>query len=821
MSNRTYNKLLINRNREEGSEKLFLGYNLDVKEITLKRDTETYFHVPHNTTPVKLSDSNLIASGAIGGPFPAASDRIFKSKKNYGKYTQHGNPTDVEDGTWFCSWLYKGPNGQLIWMDRFFNPGAYVTTSSMLSSVYSEHNPVFKDVASSLILEPGVLYKYFHLGEQSIRELLETFSGKNKDKISLNLTNWQSGEVVDTSLNKTNLTFIGPTENIFTNSTDSERTQKLCLYFDGEQKTIVNLGYNSTYAPTDEFTLSFWSQSPSWSDVPNIQLAGNYSSNGGYGIFLQNLNSYPFFVLPETKYGHVLFVNEGLNGYLDQSVQQIPKVPAAAAYTAIDFNQHVVVCIEDNSGVIYKLDNAGKIIASSKETKIPFNYIHRTEVPIQLLIGRNNTIVIRTNKIIYTFDEHLNVVSRQQITTSKQDVAAFRYNTALDFDELNIAYNVKDSKFIESTQWLISADGNVYRKYETGGYELFYDFKGTATNLNIDPLNRVWVMYDNNSIAVFDSTVAALNSPIFKTSVGQNITHPIKNLNFFCQFDTTTKETKWLAVVYFSNEKYLYILDLNGKSIKIVNVLSLFNSSIVEALEQVPENFQFLGKGDFTGYEHRRIFKNLTPFNNKNQLVLKTALRRADKTELYFEHFITRVPISWNSSTWQHIILTLSKNSFDLYLNGSLAMSQSIQPTSYLYYGLSPLFYIGSSAGSQSGFNNELQYKSERFKGLFADIKIFNYKINPNHYDIFLREAYKGQDITWALPSPSLQYVERIERFFKHKIPGHKAPFYIVKLRGTNIEDANLKNIVEEHIKALTEKYNPAYVDFLKIEWLD
>ena len=46
MNQREYNKIYVNRNREEGSQQLLLGYKQNEKEITFLKDTETYFHVP-------------------------------------------------------------------------------------------------------------------------------------------------------------------------------------------------------------------------------------------------------------------------------------------------------------------------------------------------------------------------------------------------------------------------------------------------------------------------------------------------------------------------------------------------------------------------------------------------------------------------------------------------------------------------------------------------------------------------------------------------------------------------------------------------------
>jgi hypothetical protein len=182
MSDRIYNKLYVNRNREEGSEKILLGYQHDGKELILKADQETYFHIPFYTAPVSLKDSSLIIDGATGGPFPAASDRIFKNRKNYGNVTPNGDPiSDIADGVWFCSWLYKNSQGVVRWMDRMYNPGTFKFSIAVAQlsegPVYTPNDPIFRDVPSKMMFEPGVMYRYFHVGEKTAKDLVTTFGG--------------------------------------------------------------------------------------------------------------------------------------------------------------------------------------------------------------------------------------------------------------------------------------------------------------------------------------------------------------------------------------------------------------------------------------------------------------------------------------------------------------------------------------------------------------------------------------------------------------------------------------------------------------------
>ena len=829
MSKRLYNKLYVNKNREEGSEKILLGYQHDQKEIRLKKDSETYFHVPHYTAPIKLTDSSLIVNGATGGAFPAASDRIFKSQKNYGKVTEHGDPTyNVADGAWFCSWLYKDEYGNSYWLDRLYNPGNFVFAGPggvMLTSgpVYKPNNPVFRDVPSRLMLEPSVLYKYFHVGERTAEEIVQTFSGQDGSKLLLNFSNWGE-DVVNTKS-----TAIQPkiltqeTKSLLYKSFEfSERPSKKTINLNGNNSTEIIIDYNSSYNPTNEFTATGWFQSSDWNKLPSTQLFGNSSSKGGYGVFVQNLSSYPFFVVPETFYGHILYVNEKLNGFLDKSIQLSAVASVDPAFTAIDYEQNVIVCNRDSTGTVYKLDNAGNILASSKTTDVAFNYINPTEVPLQLLIGPNNTIVIRTHSMIYTLDSNLNKIDQEVQASTMNDVAAYEYNIQDDTYELVVSTNVKDSKFIETTQWFIGMDGNLYRKFDGESAELYYTFTDIATTFTIDPQDRLWVLHGNNSLSIFDSRLSPLTRPRITTDVGLNVTHNQKNISFICAYDRETSTYEWKSVVFYSNERYMYVLDMNGDLLKAIDSASLFDSVLIKALNQQSLNFRFFSQSDFTGYEHRRVFKNLSPYNNKPQLVLKAFLKDGMRSQLTFDQFVSKVSLNeWPNDSWQHLAIVLQNKTFRLYVNGELATSLSFTGRHSLSYDLQPLYFIGTSGGSQIGFNQEIQSLSQMHKGLIGDLKIYNYAVDSSKLKIFLQSFLTANDVYWNMPIPLVQYVEKIERMFKNKVPGSKSALYKVKIRGTKIQDLKTREIITEHLQAKLAQMHPGYTDFLEVEWVD
>jgi len=86
---------------------------------------------------------------------------------------------------------------------------------------------------------------------------------------------------------------------------------------------------------------------------------------------------------------------------------------------------------------------------------------------------------------------------------------------------------------------------------------------------------------------------------------------------------------------------------------------------------------------------------------------------------------------------------------------------------------------------------------------------------------MFLRSSIPADDIYWTLPVPNIQYIEKVERMFKHKLPGSKTTFYKIKLKGTTIQDLQTRQIIEDQIKTMVSDLQPMYTDLIEVLWVD
>ena len=69
------------------------------------------------------------------------------------------------------------------------------------------------------------------------------------------------------------------------------------------------------------------------------------------------------------------------------------------------------------------------------------------------------------------------------------------------------------------------------------------------------------------------------------------------------------------------------------------------------------------------------------------------------------------------------------------------------------------------------------------------------------------------------MPTGLQNYLEEIERFFKHKLPGMKSQYYNIRIVGLGIEDQTIRDLVEDIIRNTVTKISPIYTELLNIIW--
>lgn len=273
---RDYHSLYTGDNREDGSYNLNLGFTSSTKQYVFKAGHITWFHIPYNRSysRININDSNLVENGAIAGPSPVFSDKIWKKIGDY-KYTSNlGNSNKEQTGQWLCSWLSGSEDGSFaVWVDRFYNPDIIteveairITNNNEYIPSYTSKNylPGITDVRSTMTFEPGVWYAYNHIGRTDAEKVISYIK---KDLIQENLTNLVVNDLG---------------EYIFT----------------GKESGSISIQNLKT--PVNNFSLAFFAYSDDWNKPFAGQFIGNYLDSG-FGIFNYNLLNPLHFYFKDNK----------------------------------------------------------------------------------------------------------------------------------------------------------------------------------------------------------------------------------------------------------------------------------------------------------------------------------------------------------------------------------------------------------------------------------------------------------------------------------------------------------------------------------------
>jgi len=816
LQQRNYYKIFTGTNQQDGYEKIHLGYESETTEIIFKKDKTTFFHVPFFAETLPLTASTLSFDGAVPGPIPAAADRIFKKLAGDARNnTPWGQSQQRQDGTWLCSWLYAVSSEPPQWYDRYYNPGRLsfeeALTKNANPDTFVKNDPIFYDVPSTLTLESGNWYQFYHQGEQTAQEFVKKFSGPNSERLRLDIEDWtcvcpNKNEPVDRSIYKNQVVV----EN-FKNSwvfpvSEPGYTDRSILSFAHNDFINCKVTYDDSYNNKNEFTLTFWVKSNNWDESPSTQLVGNLNK-GGYSIFFDNLKYYPFFVIPENTYGHFFLLNQDVRVFTEKNSQIVIRQPASFIQNCIN-GESQLISLEKFTRRLYKYNHLGDLLGVCRDSNQ--NIFTLQGEPRLLAVDKDNNSITVTTSGTYVFDQNLTFVSyNSALPFQTNEKICFNFN-----GELHRELNCKDIKFDKNNnKWFIDINGTPV--YNTVPLNTIPE---KCINVHIDPEQNIWFIGESNTVyKINPDTKTVIKS--FKVGISTNI-FDIKNISFVYSYNRKTNNKIWYALIVSNNEKTLYILTLEGIIVQTIFLPQNLNILDPVTAEQNIDFMTFIGGGDFTGYEWKRVFNNVL-YNNKSQIHFK--LSGNPKTTNNFNTvYKISVPADKLADKEWHIITATFKNlSFNLFVDNFLRATGKIPNNIDLTYIFKNSLYIGCPGGRSENLNKELDTESLIWDGYIDSIRIYDYEIPASFIQFFIKEKVIGDDIIWNINTSPLQYIETVDRFFKHRIPGAKSNFFNIKISGAKIKDPQTREIVENNIKTAIDRIKPANTELLTIEWLE
>ena len=661
-------------------------------------------------------------------------------------------------------------------MDRWYNPGTGTpsATAAGTLSAYMVNSPAVYDEPSSMTFDPGVWYKYSHVGN-GYNQLFVSNLTSNSDAVSsllyVHLDNWTYPMQDDTPYNRTVLLRNYRPDMIQKVDLNRVQNDDTSLYLDGSNYAEVL--FTSDLNISNQLAVTTWARAADWNNVQGHEILGK-SFRGGWTIRYSNGFFTPTFSIMGSSNGVLM------QGNSDGDVINLKTLPGNSQPINCAIDRDLYTWIIDNtSKTLYKVDYEGTI-----ETQVAFNpSVNLSDITID---NNSNIWVLDTNAHYASgFDAQGNYVSRVAQTGSNLDVSLQGTITSLNcidmcFDNTNTLYHVTSGGLYQNAS-LIYSDPGLYR-------------------IKCDKDNNLWLIKNPNIFVKMNTT----GSVILSGYIDSMIADDSCNLSLTNEYDTTVSHRRdfvWF-ISPLANRMYKY--DINGNLIKSFN-LNAFNIA--------PTN------RDFTSYDWNRKFDYIA-HNGIPQI----------KAEVYMGTITSPVcgrqtisfPVSgFNNNEWHHFALVYDNvaGNFSFMVDAVNRGTISVTPGYYIYYNYENSISVGADSGKLDILDKQLNISTLFFNGYIDDVRIYNSILDPSNVRNIMMTKYSYNNLKWNMPTGSQNYLEGIERFFKFKTPGAKSQYYNIRLTGLQITDPSVRGMIEDIIKQTVIKISPLHAELYKIIW--
>ena len=778
---RDYSKIYTGTNQEGGSYNPFLGFTTDTTAVTLKADKSAYFHYPNTAEQMYLSATDLIESGAFAGSMPYKSDKIFKKQADYKNDTPYGNatPENLQKGIWLCAWLSGNdakPTQTPVWMDRWYKPGYLDSTQSLFvcstSAVYDE--------PSSLTFDPGVWYRYDHVGSNANSQMVGLICA-----LSVHIDYWEPTSI-DITGNENNAILQNYTETMITegvNPTETATDNGLHLNGINQYGSIL---YDTTFDVSNDLTCNVWIKSDDWQNQPSHHLISN-GLRGGWHLGFNNGFFTPLNILIGSN-GNVIFNNQTGNFYKDMAL------PGSSCPVGFGIDSELYIWILDNgtytgSKHLYKMDYNGNI-----DSAVSFaSSINLCD----MVIDGDNLIWVTNGTIVSAFNPFCELVCTSNKVGGK-----------LVINSMNIlsAFNATDACVFEDVHYWTISGGDLY----WNGDLMFAGL--SATNIQCTK-DCIWALYDTNKILQINKETTQLTNevtfiPGISSHISDTISSSVTGRNIFFTNEFANGFNNDYIWVLQPDTGYLYKYDTELNLKQKINTIYVKNSIQSSAV-----------KGDASGYQWHRKF-------NYGYLTMPqieaVAYLGTGSPLVSGQKYKTTIPVSalsvndWHMFTFS--IDSLNSN-LNLYMDTILRDTEPITTSSIFYKYETPLL-IGTNIGHINPLDEEINKINKIYHlGAFDDLRIYTNPLNNSDIRHIYLTKFDFNDLVWNMPTGVQSYVEEIVSFFKFKMPGQKSQYYNIHLRGLQIQDESVRQIIEDIIKNSIQKIAPLYTSLYKIIW--
>lgn len=783
-ANRDYKSVLTTDNIiNDKHNKLLVSYESNKKQIDLLADKLTYFHYPFGSESISLSAARLVNEGAIAGVAPERSDRIWKYQSGYEARTNKGKSLGLQNGVWLCSWLKAGSNNcNPMWMDRWYDP---TQITYKLALAVDEPNPYIIDVPSTMTLDPGVLYKYFHIGkEYSMRLIEQTDFATSSSKI-LEIKDWDT-----------------PSVNIINGSDESIQYTKFNeseLSLNGTE--YISFSANDSFYPEFEMSAACWVYFDNWRNASASQIFGNHYE-GGYGMSFETGIQTDLLVFADKTYGH-LFVANTENKYLNDKA--LPGVSATVTDISHDQKNQVWVLDGNNSKVhVYNpLNNTFtrtvNLPASSQYTLA----CNAANGDFYAYDNQNKrfTRIPNTGGIL----THTPLSSLSNTVVSMSALAAFPIN----------------GFFIDSASNIQPYIGTIAFEDENGDKWHYFGSNFVKNNkdyvLHLCGAEDVKVDGDYNIWYLKDKTLYKTDreGKMLLTKVYPYLTAGTKKLALTRELT----KTGWADFVWIMDSNSLIKYTSEGRFVKISKPKEFLN--IEQYTTRARNNLDIFLPSKATAYDLYKDHKIIPPgLADDNYLTVSFNTAAGNQSQ-------TIRKLKYNTNTlskgWHHLafVFDSGQGSAKFYVDGVLRDSTSFDSgLTVLSYAQKNKFYVGNTNGFNDLYSQDyLLNDAVTMVGKLDDLRLYAKALTDNDILVLSRKKLEFADVPFSVATPTRQYMEEIDKINSHRLPGFKSNVYNIRVMNSELTDDTIKQSIENAICNAVKKITPIGSKLNKIAW--
>lgn len=837
VNQRDYYGLYTGANQEGGYENVFLAYEGGTQGITFKKGKFTWFHYPNSAPQIAVNDTTIAVNGAVASNTPYKSDKIFKKQANYKKYSTWGDslPVYEQNGTWLCTWLSGSPEPDTIpvWINRYINPtltgaisGAddlvdllltanndyYIGTqsgsaleingNSFITKVFKNYQQAYIDTPSTMTFDPGVLYVYHHLGEVDNRTIVSQLSGDTRSYfISSGEIQYSTNQGTEQMLYISDWSQLVSKDNSpFVNDINMINTPNIARHDDVVHNTFSTnaSAYGITkfpvnFAPYNGFTVSVNVSADDWSNLYGDQIIGN-SFDGGFGLFVDNPVITPLFYVYETTQGRNLELNSDLYILQESKLSNIPSTSAVQFLFKRDYDEEYFVI--DSGKNVLRYDSANILLSATSVSATVSGTILDAQID-----GVGHIYIMATNGV-YRYDVENGNLAYQFSTGA---------STKLQID-LNNEVSILPPTIID---YAIDSKNNAFTVSTTGIFKNGTQVLAASAikKINCDIHDNLWVIHDNK--------LSKLSNHPYKLSTTTLSSGGDMSMTFGYNLKGNGVREEYIVVVDETNKR-ITKLDLNGTILSSSLISTLSGQFIVTG----PMSFR-LAKGDPSGYDYQRKYARVQHKAGGIHIKVFTNHQATLRTKV-FKLF---ADVSHLTSGFHNFAVSFdtSKGNIKLFIDSEIVARSSSDVNAYQFayrptnYRNEVRFVVGASSAKNGTLLDKIkQSYAYIFNGGFNELRIYNAALSEENVRYAARNAYKEiySDMVWNMPVGTNQYLEEIERFFQHRMPGNKSQFFNIRIRGYKPATDEVKEVFENSIRDVIVKIVPAYTQLKDIVWI-